>query len=318
MIYPNIETVGFCYWMLNVSWQRLTPPRQNLIELVYDAALNSTSVTDTEWNNFTQVTAWRYPYYLVYKNLADTYCSELIQWLYFLPSQPSDSTIAKYNIFFKELISIGAFYKMDRLYVLASEHKDNAYVSLVNPSSTIISLIGSPSWVQYQGFTGNASSTGLNTNFNPSGLTNYKLNSASLGIYCRTSPGSTVEADIGARSSSLASQATIRPLSGGSIALRVNNNTVSFGSVSTAIGLTVGVASDNNQQYSWRNGSLIQTQTASPVALPNLSMFICGYNFDGSIVSSDRQISLAYFGSGGINQILLNQAIQNFRASIGF
>jgi len=67
MVYPNNSCLLFCDWMLNVSWQVLTPTRLSLIQTIYTAALNGTSVTQQQYNNFTQVTAWRYPYYLVWK-----------------------------------------------------------------------------------------------------------------------------------------------------------------------------------------------------------------------------------------------------------
>jgi len=56
----------------------------------------------------------------------------------------------------------------------------------------------------------------------------------------------------------------------------------------------------------------------APVALPNLNMFLCGYNLDGSLVSTDRQLALAFFGSGSIDMIALNQSILNLRSAIGF
>ena len=67
-IYPNNDCAAFCYWMLNVSWQKLSNPRLALINTIYNAAISGSSVTQTEFNNFTQVTAWRYKYYLIYLN----------------------------------------------------------------------------------------------------------------------------------------------------------------------------------------------------------------------------------------------------------
>lgn len=66
MVYPNSYCIGFCYWMLNTSWQQLTPTRLTLITAVYNAAVAGTSVTTTQYNNFTQVTSWRIPYYEAY------------------------------------------------------------------------------------------------------------------------------------------------------------------------------------------------------------------------------------------------------------
>ena len=63
MKYPNKYCIGFCYWMLNTSWQTLTPSRLDLITTVYNAAIAGTSVTTLQYNNFTQITSWRLPFY---------------------------------------------------------------------------------------------------------------------------------------------------------------------------------------------------------------------------------------------------------------
>lgn len=65
-VYPNSFCLSFCNWMLNTSWQVLTPPRLALITDVYNAALAGSSVTDQVYNNFTQTTSWRLPFYEAY------------------------------------------------------------------------------------------------------------------------------------------------------------------------------------------------------------------------------------------------------------
>lgn len=72
-VYPNSDCQLFCYWMLNVSWQELTPPRLSLINTVYTASINGTSVSDNDFNNFTQITSWRYPYYIVWRDNISPY-----------------------------------------------------------------------------------------------------------------------------------------------------------------------------------------------------------------------------------------------------
>lgn len=66
MVYPNAYCIGFCYWMLNTSWQVLTPPRLSLITTIYNAAVSGSAVTVLEYNNFTQTTSWRLPFYEAY------------------------------------------------------------------------------------------------------------------------------------------------------------------------------------------------------------------------------------------------------------
>lgn len=67
-IYPNLECYYLASWMLDVSPQRLTGSQITVAQAIQAAALNNTSVTENEWNNFNLFAAWRNPYYLVYRD----------------------------------------------------------------------------------------------------------------------------------------------------------------------------------------------------------------------------------------------------------
>lgn len=60
--------------MLNISAQRLSGTQRALVLLIYNAAIAGTPVTTQQWYNFNLFTAWRNPYYLVYRD----YASEVI------------------------------------------------------------------------------------------------------------------------------------------------------------------------------------------------------------------------------------------------
>jgi len=64
--------------MLNVSRQKLTGTQAALTTIIQTAALNSTSVTEAQWNNFNLFAAWRNPYYLVYRDYQYTQASNLL------------------------------------------------------------------------------------------------------------------------------------------------------------------------------------------------------------------------------------------------
>ena len=63
MVYPNADAAAFSNWMLYTSWQTLTPSLTALIAAINTAALAGNSVTDQQWINFTQATAWRRTFY---------------------------------------------------------------------------------------------------------------------------------------------------------------------------------------------------------------------------------------------------------------
>lgn len=81
MIFPNIDCYYLCVWMLTISKQRLTGPQTTLTTVIRDAALYSTPVSETEWNNFNQYAAWRNPYYLVYRDYQTAYGNNLLSGL---------------------------------------------------------------------------------------------------------------------------------------------------------------------------------------------------------------------------------------------
>lgn len=70
MIQPNADAILFCDWLINVSWQSLTAPQLAVVQNVQSAAISQTLITNNDWSNFNKFTAWRYPSYLVYKDLA--------------------------------------------------------------------------------------------------------------------------------------------------------------------------------------------------------------------------------------------------------
>lgn len=75
---PNAACAAFCSWMLNVSEQRLSSPQRILVQLVYDAAIAVTPVTNQQWFNFNLFSAWRNPFYIVYRDYATDLPADLL------------------------------------------------------------------------------------------------------------------------------------------------------------------------------------------------------------------------------------------------
>lgn len=65
-MYINSYCVGFCYWLLNTSWQQLSPSQTALVTAIYTAGVSGSSVTQQQFNNFTQATSWRQKWYDFY------------------------------------------------------------------------------------------------------------------------------------------------------------------------------------------------------------------------------------------------------------
>ena len=99
-----------------------------------------------------------------------------------------DATLqVKQNATVLSLKSAGIWSKLDVLYFFATNNSNMATLNFKAPSSHQVTLVNSPSFTASQGFKGNASTSYLNTNFNPatSGV-QYTLNNASRFIYLKT------------------------------------------------------------------------------------------------------------------------------------
>lgn len=84
MVTPNTDTAIFINWLLTSGFHRPTPPRIQLYNLVYAAAINQTPITDLNYNTFVRVSSWLYPVFL--------------QWIA-LTNQPQYDIIMSRNIF---------------------------------------------------------------------------------------------------------------------------------------------------------------------------------------------------------------------------
>jgi hypothetical protein len=101
---------------------------------------------------------------------------------------PSAGQQAKQNALISTLKSAGIWNKTDVFYMFANDgSKEFATLNWINPSAHQCTLINSPTFTSNDGFTGNGTSSFINTNFNPaSSGVNYTLNDASIFTYNKT------------------------------------------------------------------------------------------------------------------------------------
>ena len=100
---------------------------------------------------------------------------------------PSASVQAKQDTFLSALKSAGVWDKLDVFYCFAQDgSKEFATINWKSPSVNQCTLINSPTWTSNQGFTGNGTSSYIDTNYQSIGAGNYTLNNASRYAYVRT------------------------------------------------------------------------------------------------------------------------------------
>lgn len=154
-------------------------------------------------------------------------------------------------------------------------------------------LNGSPSWIQYQGFTTDGATNGINTNYNPSTATT--LNALSLSVWSNTA-GQTTSGGIG-------NFHATTPFNGFTMNLRTTTDTFAFrandptsdnmGSVTDGTGLFTGMrvaASGAACKKAYRNGVSLSTTTTASTIVDNSTLGIGSIGSSiGSTSFSNRQ-----------------------------
>ena len=98
---------------------------------------------------------------------------------------PSAAQQTLQNTLVTDLKTAGVWDKLDVFYCFATDgDSDFATLNWKAPSSHQVTKVSSPTFTANEGFTGNASSAYLDTNYNPSNdAINYALNAASFGFF---------------------------------------------------------------------------------------------------------------------------------------
>lgn len=218
-----------------------------------------------------------------------------------------------------QLQADGNWSELDRFWIHATENQQNARVSLVNPTSTQITEVNSPTWTADRGYTGDGATMYLNTNYNPNtdGI-HYSLNSASLGVYSRVNSDN-FQIDIGACDvSSPVSFSQLDIKEGNVIYANVNDYNSLFTANINSLGMFTTLRSAGSIAI-YKNGVLLTSLVQASSKVPNLNLFLLARNTAGiATVFSNRQLSISYAGSGAINQTTFYNAIQAFATTIGF
>lgn len=243
---------------------------------------------------------------------------------YFANTSPEPSTAVKvyYNTLINSLqAGSNNWAQLLRLLIFSSEFQDNANTSIVNPTSTKVSPIGSPTWTQFRDYQGTTNKY-LNLNFNPTndGGSLYTLNNAGISLYARTTTGNTSMGCDETGDPSISSTILSPPASSGQSSGQINDETGVSSVVNvSALGLHTILRTDANTTSIYRNGVLLNTNNSNPSTfLPNLNMFGLSINADGSPTGfGTKRVGAMVIHSGNINVLELYNSIQAFMTSVG-
>lgn len=221
------------------------------------------------------------------------------------------------NTLVKSLKETGNWNKLDRLYLLATEAQGQSLISLVNPTSQPATLVNAPAFVADRGYTGNGSTSYINTNFDDTNdAINFTQNSNAAGVYVRTNVSENFF-DFGTVDGSTRNLLYSRHSTSGLRGSAIQAADIMVGSTDSR-GFNCVVRTASNAVALYKNGNSVQTGNNVATSLTALDMFVCCVNSAGSPSAfSTKQIALFYAGSGTINQAALYTTIQAYMTEIG-
>ena len=243
--------------------------------------------------------------------------------LYFdqLTGPVSDAYKIAVNTLVLSLKADGNWSELDRLWIHATENQQNARISLVNPTSTAITEVNTPTWTASKGYSGNGVNMYLNTNYKPSANgVKYIQNSATAFVYLNqvndTSAGLSYTMG-GYDAASRQTDFSYSTVFGGSGLNSIGADAVSGAFVTNGLFQIVRTASNVVKGYV---NDVIKLNTATvSSARPGVNMFLLCRNAISAPASySSNRISISGFGSGNVDHTTFYTAINTLSVSLGF
>ncbi len=219
-----------------------------------------------------------------------------------MSSAPDDTRKGLIDTCIGAIKTAGVWTKLDCLWIRAAHDSQAALLDWKRLSDS--TAVNSPTFTTDRGFTGDGSTSYINTNFTPStdGV-NYTQNSACMGAYLNagTDAASTSKNAMGVLSTGV--YFYIWPWysasAGSGVRARINNaaNTTK-GTITTAFGLTSANRSGASAVELYRNGSSLGTSTEASVGAPPKDVFELGYNNNNTGLSgaNDYRIAASFVG----------------------
>lgn len=223
---------------------------------------------------------------------------EALTYYNLLTDPPDNETFQHIADFIDGLVTDGIYSKIDEMWLFAMNTEGNALKGMKGYKNCI--AVNNPTFTAYKGFTGNGSSSYLNTNFNlrNDGIS-FTQNSASFGLYNRTqmSTASTTRAEGGSYTTTSTNVTVIRTYFTTSVATALVNSSGSGNAISITNSQGFFIATrTGSTYYAYKNGS--GTSGTDTSQLPaNNNLFLLCLNANGSPFRySTAELAFAFVG----------------------
>lgn len=219
------------------------------------------------------------------------------------------------------------FTKFVRFIIHASEYQQHARVCLKNPTATELTEVNTPTWTQWQGYTGNGTNMYLNLNFNLSSGTGglISTNNVGFGHYITTNVAE-IGIDGGAIIGTNRTYLQARRADGANAdkLFAAVNSTGSYPTNPTTTdsrGLHFCLRGPGIFRIFKRESVLIPSDGSDYPAsgVPNGNPFVMALNFNGTPSSfSSRRYAITIWTGSGIDYPLLRTGVAQLATDLGF
>lgn len=213
---------------------------------------------------------------------------------------PSSSQQALQNQLVLWLVNKGIWPKLDFLYIFATNgSSDFSRINWITPSLYECTAVSTPTFASNQGWTGNGTSSYLDTGWIPSANgVHYTLNDASFGGRINSGSASTNAVEMGCAGLGNTYSAYFHSRISGNLGARANDNFTRQTGVASPVAFWHVIRESLTSKLVYQNGSLFQSSGDNTSGLPDVSFTICALNVGGTKQSfSNRQVSMAFAGS---------------------
>jgi len=256
-----------------------------------------------------------------YNRAVSSYSTEYQTVYNAMTNKPTSAIAEEQNTMVSSLVSAGVWAELDALYIFAVHTNDDseALINWVNPGINDATIGVSPTFTAYEGFQGNGTTQYINLNFNPTtDGSNFTINDCSFYNYIRNNVKEDTY-DFGGYDGS--NRAMFRAYgSTDQVFIGINTTTGRTASNTDSRGFFYSERTASNSMEFFRNDSSLGTDSTASSGRPNVDLYACAQNNNGSPGNfSTRQISVIGFGgalTSGQQTTLMN-AIETYMDSNG-
>jgi hypothetical protein len=228
---------------------------------------------------------------------------------------PSDSDKTNINNLVVALKEAGIWSELDVLYVLAAANSNAAVKNWKAPGTFSLSLVNSPTFTAYRGFTGDGASAYLNTGWTPSthGV-KFTQNDASVWAW----PINNIASNSSIAGSVSSHYCFLYPRTvGGAAAIYLNSAAggASVSSVGDARGFIGGQRRGASDVRLFKNGVQIATNNQASTGVPTASMWVLGA-YPSSYSSFQNSFS-AWGSSLSGKEAAFDAAVRTYLTAVG-